>query len=89
MKETYFAHLAENQITTPMHVYTNDFSKILIFNINNRVKHGAKFYAWLEINENSPIQTKLLVNCVLSSILYGCEAWGDISCIEAKLVSLN
>ena len=26
---------------------------------------------------------------MLSSIFYGCEAWGDISCVEAKLVSIE
>ena len=50
-------------------------------NINNRMKHVAKFYAWLEVNENTPIETKLLVldNCVFSLLLYGCEVWGDLT----------
>ena len=55
------------------------------------MKHVAKFYAWIEINENTPIETKLLVldNCVLSALLYGCEVWGDMSQVEAKISSLE
>ena len=68
---------------------TDNFDKILMFNINNRMKHIAKYYAWLEITENTPIETKLLVldNCAMSALVYGCEAWGDLSCVETKLTS--
>ena len=68
---------------------TDNFHKILMFNINNRMKHIAKCYAWLEINENTPIETNFLVldNCAMSALVYGCEAWGDLSCVETKLVS--
>ena len=70
---------------------TNDIDRIISHNINMRMKHVAKFYAWLEINENTPIETKLLIldNCVLSAILYGCEAWGDISKIEKKIATIE
>ena len=66
---------------------TDNFDKILMF--NNRMKHIAKYYAWLEITENTQIETKLLVldNCEMSALVYGCEAWGDLSCVETKLVS--
>ena len=72
-------------------IATNDLKLIVIHNINIRMKHIAKFYAWLEINEKTPIETKLLVfdNCCLSALLYGCEAWGDISCIEEKLKTVE
>ena len=68
---------------------TNDLKKILLFNINSRMKHIAKFYSWLEVNEKTPIETKLLVldNGAFSAVIYGCEAWGDISCISDKLVA--
>ena len=70
---------------------TDDFKKILLANINSRMKHVAKYYAWLEINENRPIETKLLVldNCVFSALLYGCEARGDVSCIVPKLITVE
>ena len=70
---------------------TDNVDKILTFNINSRMKHVSKYYSWLEINENTPIETKLLVfdNCCLSALVYGCEAWGDLSCIIKKLISLD
>ena len=70
---------------------TNDVSKILQFNINNRMKHVSKFYGWLDVNANTPIPTKLLVldNCVFGALLYGCETWGDITCIESKLLAVE
>lgn len=49
--------------------------------------HVAKFYAWLEVNEHTPVGIKLLVldSCVFGALLYGVEAWGDVSHIEDKL----
>ena len=46
---------------------TNELIRIIRFNIKNRKKHIAKYYAWLQVNENTPIETKLLVldSCVL------------------------
>jgi len=92
--DTYISSIDEKK----GHVYlgmiflpTDDFEKILLANINSRMKHVAKYYAWLEINENTPIETKLLVldNCVFSALLYGCETWGDITCIESRLIQIE
>ena len=70
---------------------TNDFDKILLYNINKRMFHIAKYYGWLEVNGNTPIETKLLIldNCGMSALLYGCEAWGDIACIDSKLMPIE
>ena len=66
---------------------TNDIREIILFNINKRLGNFAKFHAWLAINELTPIEMKLLVyeGCVLGAVLYSCECWGDISCVEKKL----
>lgn len=66
---------------------TNNINEIIVKNINKRMVHTSKFYAWLEANENTPIEIKLLVfdSCVMKALLYGVEAWGDITCIEKKL----
>ena len=66
---------------------TNDINEIIIFNINKRLGNFAKFHAWLTVNELTPIEIKLLVydGCVLGAVLYSCECWGDISCVEDKL----
>ena len=59
---------------------TNDTNKIILRNFNKRMVHVAKFYAWLDVNVNTPLEVKLMVldNCVFSAILYGVECWGDI-----------
>ena len=66
---------------------TNDITQIIIFNINKRMGNFAKFHAWLDINELTPIEVKFLVydSCVLGAVLYSCECWGDVSCVEEKL----
>ena len=70
---------------------TNDITKIVTRNVNNRVGSISKFYAWLDINEHTPLEIKLMVldNCMFSAILYGVEAWGDISYIEHKLTCIE
>ena len=40
---------------------TNNFEEIIKFNLNNRKGKICKFYAWLENNYDTPIETKLLV----------------------------
>ena len=66
---------------------TNDIERIIIFNIDDRSQNWCKFYAWLEANEETPIEIKLLVldACLLSVILYAVEVFGDMSCVEKKL----
>lgn len=66
---------------------TNKFKNIIKFNLKDRNGTICKFYAWLEDNRDTPIEIKLLVLdcCLFKSLLYGVEAWGDISCIEKEL----
>ena len=68
-------------------VPTNDIKRILNKNLNARMINITKFYAWLDVNVNTPIDVKMMVfdNCVLNALLYGIETWGDISCIEKQL----
>ena len=65
----------------------NDITIIIERNFDRRMVHVSKFYAWLSINENTPIDVKLSVldGCLYNAILYGIECMGDISCIEQKL----
>ena len=75
-----------------MHLYhTNSLKDIIEYNLNKRMFNIARFKSWLEVNENTPFVTKLLVidNCVLSSILYGFEAWGDLSFIAKRLETIE
>ena len=66
---------------------TIDVDKIITFNINDRSHNWARFYEWLEVNEETPIEIKTLVldNCLFNSILYAAEVFGNIDCIEKKL----
>ena len=50
---------------------TNAFTKIIKFDLNDRVGRVWKFYAWLEDSDTTPIEVKLLVldNCLFNSIL--------------------
>ena len=66
---------------------TKKISEILTRNMNKRVGAITKFYAWLDSNKNTPIEIKLLIldNCMFSTILYGVETWGDITCVEDQL----
>ena len=84
----------ESVSTTKGHRYlgvkflpTNDVDKIIMFNIDERFSQWCKFYEWLEVNEETPIEIKLTVldACLFLSILYAVEVFGDISCVERKL----
>ena len=70
---------------------TNDIKIIIKKNIKKRKVHVAKFYGWLNVNESTPIDVKLLVwdTCVMCALLYGCETWGDISFIENELLLIE
>ena len=66
---------------------TIDVDRIITFNIDDRFHNWVKFYEWLEVNEETPIEIKTLVldNCLFHSILYAAEVFGNINCIEKKL----
>ena len=66
---------------------TNDIILIIQKNFDKRMVHISKFYAWLSVNEDTPVDIKLLVldSCVFQALLYGIECMGDIGCIEKKL----
>ena len=70
---------------------TNDIILIIERNFDKRMIHISKFYAWLSVNEDTPIDIKLLVldSCMFQAILYGMECMGDISCIEKKLRNIE
>ena len=63
------------------------FTDIIKFNLRDRKGIVCKFYAWLEDNDDTPIEIKLLVLdcCLFLSMLYAVETWGDISGIEKEL----
>ena len=66
---------------------TNDILVIIERNFNKRMMHIAKFYGWLSVNEQTPIDVKLTVldNCLFNALLYDVECMGDLSFMEKKL----
>ena len=40
---------------------TDDLDKIILNKLSKRKVYVAKYYAWVEINENTPVDIKLLV----------------------------
>ena len=72
-------------------IHTNKLREIIEFNVNKRMFNVAKYKSWLEVNKNTPFGIKLLVldNCALAAILYGCEAWGDVSFILKRLETIE
>ena len=72
-------------------IHTNKLREIIEFNVNKRMFNVGKYKSWLEVNKNTPFGIKLLVldNCALAAILYGCEAWGDVSFILKRLETIE
>ena len=68
-------------------IHTHDLHDIIQYNLNKRMFNIAKYKAWLDVNETTPFGIKLQVldSCVLKAVLYGVEAWGDLSAFFFKL----
>ena len=66
---------------------TNELNKMISLNISKIMVNVAKYYDWLEVNDNTPIDIKLLVmdQCMFMSLLYDIETWGDISSFEDQI----
>ena len=69
----------------------SEMKDILLQNLNNRMHNIHKFYGWLEVNINTPIEVKLLVlySGVFPALLYGVETWGDIELIKKYILSIE
>ena len=71
--------------------YSNEVDDVVSTNFNKKAFNIAKFYNWLDMNESTPIMLKIrvLYNCMFASILYSCEAWGDLEVIIEKLLQIE
>ena len=75
-----------------MHLFhTQKLKDIVEYNLNIRMFHVPRYKSWLDVNENTPFETKLHVldNCVLSAMIYGFEAWGNLSNYTKKLETIE
>ena len=51
----------------------------------------GKYHEWLSDNEEIPflIKIKVLYSCLFSSIVYSCEAWGELHKISGDLLKIE
>ena len=68
--------------------YSSDIGKLVDRNIKHKRSNIAKFYAWLNVNKETPFPFKLQVMyaCLFQAILYSCETWGDIESHRESLL---
>ena len=66
---------------------TKNIDKIIEFNIDGRSHNWSKFYAWLKVIDETPIEIKVMVLdvCLYMCVLHAVEVMGDINCVEKKL----
>ena len=67
--------------------HNNKIFELIRFNLKKKKYNIAKFYEWLNANNETPIKVKIdvLYSCLFSSILYSCEAWGDLTMVEDEI----
>ena len=72
-------------------IQTNNVTKIIERNVNDKMYNVSKYYGWLEINGTTPIEVKLRVLdcCMFNAMLYGSETWGDFSNVHEKLRAIE
>ena len=71
--------------------YSDKITDIIEKNFKSKLFNIAKFYAWLQYNEQTPffVKLKVLYGCVFPSILYSAETWGDLKKIEPSLRAME
>ena len=68
---------------------SNDTMQHIKCNLKHRAFNIVKFYAWPDINENTPIQIKIQVldSCMFAAYLYGCECWWKIDLVASSILA--
>ena len=71
--------------------YTSEVTKLVEYNFTKKKMNIGKFYAWLQINHNTPfpLKMKILYNCMFPALLYSSEIWGDLRCLENELLLIE
>ena len=69
-------------------VASNRMKDHIARNLNDKMGNMHRFYAWLENNELTPVDVKLLTlyNGAFAAILYGAETWGNVNAFKDKLL---
>ena len=68
---------------------SNDTMQHIKCKLKHRAFNIVKFYPWLDINEDTPIQinTQVLDSCILVAYLYGCECWWKIDLLASSILA--
>ena len=68
-------------------LYSSKVSKLIEKNFNKKKVNIGKFYAWLQVNNNTPfsMKMKVLYGCLFPALLYSCETWGNINFLQKEL----
>ena len=68
---------------------SNDTMQHIKCNLKHRAFNIVKFYAWLDINEDTPIQIKIQVldSCMFAACLYGGECWPKIDLVASSILA--
>ena len=71
--------------------YNSEIHLLIAHNLRKKKSNEAKFYAWLNINKDTPFPFKLNVvyGCFLPAMLYSCETWGDITAHVEELLIIE
>ena len=85
------AHKSGYRYLGVLFVCSDEIAEQILRNIEDRKGNMHKFYAWLEYNEDTPIQIKLIVlyNCVLANIFYCAETWFEIDAVSDVMLLLE
>ena len=71
--------------------YASNVQELVRFHFTKKKAELGKFYAWLQINGDTPfaLKMKILYNCMFPSLLYSCEVWGNIDFLKTELLLIE
>ena len=67
--------------------YPSDVRCLIRNNFQKKKCNIGKFYAWLQINNNTPfpLKMKIIYGCMLPSLLYSSETWGSLNYLVKEI----
>ena len=71
--------------------YAESIPELITYNVEKKKFNTVKFYAWLQINRDTPfmIKMRVLYGCMFTAILYSCEAWGDVRHLGEMMLGME
>ena len=71
--------------------YAESIPELITYNVEKKKFNTVKFYAWLQINRDTPfmIKMRVLYGCMFTAIIYSCEAWGDVRHLGEMMLGME